>query len=71
MSDRLGAEEQASGKAERRREIKGEFSRDCLVSVAVLMAPCQCHYGGVCSGAVSAQTDMTHTHNACQEATHA
>lgn len=36
--------------------------------VAGLMALCQCHYVGVCSGAVSAQTDVTHTHSdACQE----
>lgn len=32
-----------------------------LGSAAGSMAPCQCHYVGVCSGAVSAQTDVTHT----------
>lgn len=43
----------------------GEGMKACLPGTqpgpaALSMAPCQCHYVGVHSGAVSAQTDVTH-----------
>lgn len=52
------------GAVKRRNEEEKEEeaqSRSCQGTRSGSMAPCQCHYVGARSGAVSAQTDVTHT----------
>lgn len=63
VGDRLKREEATEGGEKSIEEEPRDKGCVCqgLGSVAGLMAPCQCHYVGVCSGAVSAQTDVTHT----------
>lgn len=51
----------SNGEGERLREIRGKSQGLRLGSVASPMAPCQCHYVDVRSGAVSPQTVMTYT----------
>lgn len=66
IRDRHREEEQATGRLRGWEKSEGR-DKGCVCQglrlglVVSLMAPCQCHYVGVCSGAVSAQTDVTHT----------
>lgn len=62
--DEATARGESSAEEEEEEERRDEgcvCQEHSLGSAALSTAPCQCHYVGVRSGAVSAQTDVTHT----------